>query len=167
MRFVPARPLVASGRLVPTAVRQASQIVSDRAFNGLNLAKAYLGEAGVKTVKVDPNNPNRQITFLQGESQLVSIVTGRATETPNEDEFVTTEVFQQLFRGRRPTLYLNEVETTTRYRRLEGSSLSFDADQATAIYLSPQDPDYFRALNKPVALYRYHLEFSPVDSAAQ
>ena len=167
VRFVPAQPLVPSNRLVPTAVRQSSQIVSDRAFNGLNLARAYLGEAGVKAVKVDPNNPNRQITFLQSDRQLVSTVTGRATETPDEEEFVTTEDFQQLFRGRRPTLYLNEVETTTRYRRLDSSSLSFDADQTTAIYLSPQDPDYFRALNKPAALYRYHLEFSPVDSAAQ
>ena len=167
VRFVPARPLVPSNRLVPTAVRQSAQIVSDRAFNGFNLARAYLGEAGVKAVKVDPSNPNRQITFLQGDRQLVSTVTGRATETPDEDEFVTTEVFQQLFRGRRPTLYLNEVENTTRYRRSDGSSLSFDADQTTAIYLSPQDPDYFRALNKPVALYRYHLEFSPIDSSAQ
>ena len=167
VRFVAAQPRVPSNRLLPVAVRQTPQIVSDRAFNGLNLAKAYLGEEAVKAVKVDPSNPNRQITLLQDDRQLVSTVTGRATETPDEDEFVTSEVFQQLFRGRRPTLYLNEVETTTRYRRLDGSSLSFDADQTTAIYLSPQDPDYFRALNKPVALYRYHLEFSPVDSSVQ
>ncbi|MGJ3251150.1 MAG: DUF6816 family protein [Elainellaceae cyanobacterium] len=33
----------------------------------------------------------------------------------------------------------------------------------TAIYLSPQDPDYFKANGHPVALYRYRyrLEFSP------
>jgi hypothetical protein len=41
------------------------------------------------------------------------------------------------------------------------------ADQITAIYLSPQDPDYFKTLvsdnplsgPRPVALYRYSMEF--------
>ena len=40
------------------------------------------------------------------------------------------------------------------------------ADQITAIYLSPQDPDYFKAKDKPVALYRYQLAFSPLEAGS-
>ncbi len=49
----------------------AKKIVGDRTFNGLNIAKAYLGDGGVLSVKVDPNNPNRQITILKGDRQLI------------------------------------------------------------------------------------------------
>jgi hypothetical protein len=162
VRFVPAASEVLS--LQPVA-----EVVSDRAFNGLNLARAYLGDEAVKSVKVDPQNPNRQVTVLKskpvrGESSartLESTVKERATEVPAEGTFVTSEVFQQVFRGTAQP-YLNEVETTTAYRRLAGSDPAIEADQVTAIYLSPQDPDYFRAIGKPVALYRYRLEFFPV-----
>ena len=152
------------GKAVPFAVRfvrQGRQIVSDRAYNGLNLAKAYLGDRSVLAVKVDPANPNRQITLLGGDRQLISTVTGRAiesfTDAVSGDRFLTTEVFQQEFRGT-PQLYFNEVETTTAYQQRAGEP-AIIADQVTAIYLSPQDPDYFKAGNRPVALYRYRLEF--------
>ena len=132
--------------------------MSDRAFNGLSLARAYLGDDWVDTVKVDPDNPNRQITLLKDNQQLVSTVTGRAVERPDNNTFITTEVFQQFFRGGRPTVYLNEVENTTAYH-LEPDHVA--ADQITAIYLSPKDPDYFKAIDRPVALYRYGLELYP------
>ncbi|HEY9646739.1 MAG TPA: hypothetical protein V6C88_10230 [Chroococcidiopsis sp.] len=156
-------------------------LVSDRAFNGLNLARAYLDQAGqsksmVLAVKVDPRNPNRQLTILRGsapdaalqERQLLSTVTARATEAPSADRFITTELFQQEFRGA-PQLYFNQVETTTAYQHLaDGSpaigSPAIAADQITAIYLSPQDPDYFKAGDRPVALYRYRMEFRPIES---
>jgi hypothetical protein len=93
---------------------------------------------------------------------LVSTITGRSTETPQTDEFVTTEVFQQEFRGA-PALYFNEVETTTAYHYLPTKTPTITADQVTAIYLSPQDPKYFSARETPVALYRYRLEFSSKD----
>ncbi|MEG3846001.1 hypothetical protein QT971_03125 [Microcoleus sp. herbarium19] len=143
--------------------KRAKNIVADRAFNGLNIAKAYLGDGAVLSVKVDPTNPNRQITVLKGEKQLISIVTARGTETPNPREFVSAEISQQVFRGE-SDIYLNEVETTTAYRVLGGAensgsaSKKIAADQVTAIYLSPQDPDYFAAGGHPVALYRYRLE---------
>ncbi|NEQ98426.1 MAG: hypothetical protein F6K30_17185 [Cyanothece sp. SIO2G6] len=164
IRFVPAR--VGGGRFLGQLLKTQEKIVSDRAFNGLNLARAYLGEDGVVSVKVDPDNPNRQITLLKGNQQLVSTVTGRNTEAPTPYDFVTTEVFQQFFGGNRPTVYLNEVENTTAYH-FDFDSVDFDPDshagltanQITAIYLSPQDPDYFKALNHPVALYRYQLTF--------
>ena len=158
------------------------QIVSDRAYNGMSLAKAYLGDRAVLAVKVDPSNPNRQITLLNSESseplfserQLVSTVTGRATESPDRDRFLTSEIFAQEFRGT-PQLYFNEVENTTAYRHYPGQPGELEksahppivADQVTAIYLSPQDPDYFKTIPdgnflgepQPVALYRYRLEF--------
>jgi hypothetical protein len=179
------------------------KIVSDRAFNGLSLAKAYLGDA-VVSVKVDPTNPNRQITTLRSDRpseataqrQLVSTVAAREVETPDPDRFFTTELFLQEFRGS-PQLYFNQVETTTDYhwmgdRRSDEqqgeqpgyqpehqpeykpehqpehqheSSPAITADQVTAIYLSPQDPDFFRAGDSPVALYRYRLEFLPLPNA--
>lgn len=141
-------------------VRESSlKLVADRAFNGLNLARAYLGRS-VIAVKVDPTSPNRQITLLRSDRTLISLVTGRATESLPDNKFITTEIFQQLFKGGSQP-YFNEVESTTAYQYLSTSAI--EADQVTAVYLSPQDPDYFKANSQPVALYRYHLEFSPVD----
>ena len=70
---------------------------------------------------------------------------------------MATEVTQQLFRSPE-RLYLNEVETTSSYELLASGNIS--AEQITAIYLSPQDPDYFTAGDRPVALYRYHLDLT-------
>ncbi|MBD2499951.1 DUF6816 family protein [Anabaena azotica] len=149
---------ITSLKLIPKTV--STNLVADRAFNSLNLARSYLGDKAVLSVKVDPDSPNRQITFLRGERQLVSIVTARATETTPDGKFITSEVFQQLFKGgSRP--YLNSVESTTAYHKLSTSSPAIEADQVTAVYLSPQDPDYFAAGSRPVALYRYRLEFFP------
>ena len=161
---------------IPKALEDASEdeikIVSDRAFNGLSLARAYLGDEWVKAVKVDPDDPNRQVTFLKDNQQLVSTVTGRTVEAPNDGMFATTEIFQQFFRNPKvsgeqntnseASVYLNEVENTTIYRKRSDPNFPLEADQITAIYLSPQDPNYFKAKDKPVALYRYHLSFSPV-----
>lgn len=144
-------------------VPMANQLVADRAFNTLSLAKAYLGERAVQTVKTDPRNPNRLVTLLRGNRQLVSIVTERATEALAPQRYITTEVFEQVFRGG-GSVRFNRVETTTDYTRT-AEAKAFDADQVTAVYLSPQDPDYFKATNRPVALYRYHLHFEPQASS--
>ncbi len=149
-----------------TKAGQEKTVIADRAYNGLNLARAILGKDTVKAVKVDPDSPNRQITFLRGkcdeeiicDRQLISIVKNRAIENPAKDKFIATEVFQQIFKGAaRP--YLNLVESTTAYKKLSTSNPKIEANQVTAVYLSPQDPDYFKAVNKPVALYKYRLEF--------
>lgn len=132
-------------------------VVADRAFNGKKIAEAYLGEDNVYQVKVDPADPNQQITFLRGERKLISKVTGRGIEKPQANEFITTEVTQQIFRSPE-RIYLNEVETTSDYH-LSGSG-KITAEQITAIYLSPQDPDYFIAGDRPVALYLYHLRMN-------
>lgn len=152
-------------KLIPQPVKVRSAVIADRAFNGLSLAKAYLGDRTVKAVKVDPDSPNRQITLLQGDRQLISIVTGRATEAIAESRYITTEVFGQQFRGNGVRPYFNQVESTTAYHYIPNSTIKIVADQVTAVYLSAQDPNYFKAGDRPVALYRYRLEFfSPTDA---
>jgi hypothetical protein len=160
VRFVKEQPHPPRLNILPKIDNKSPILVADRAFNSLNLARAYLGDEAVLLVKVDPDSPNRQITFLRNSRQLVSIVTARATENTPDGKFITTEVFQQLFKGgSRP--YLNSVESTTAYHKLSTSNPVIEADQVTAVYLSPQDPDYFKAGSRPVALYRYRLEFFP------
>ncbi len=162
VRFIPEKAPITRLKFLPQVDNKSSILVADRAFNSLNLARAYLGDKAVLSVKVDPDSPNRQITFLRGERQLVSIVTARSTETTYDGKFITTEVFQQLFKGgSRP--YFNSVESTTAYHQLSTSHPGIEADQVTAVYLSPQDPDYFIANSRPVALYRYRLEFFPTQ----
>ncbi|MFS0515219.1 DUF6816 family protein [Nostoc sp. UIC 10607] len=162
VRFVKEQPHVSGLNILPKIDSKSSFLVADRAFNSLNLARAYLGDEAVLLVKVDPDSPNRQITFLRSSRQLVSIVTARGTETTPDDIFITTELFQQIFKGgSRP--YLNSVESTTAYHKLPTANPAIEADQVTAVYLSPQDPDYFKAGSRPVALYRYRLEFVPTQ----
>jgi hypothetical protein len=153
VRFRPEfRPL---GNLPPLAT---GQIVPDRAFNGLSIARAYLGDI-VEREEVKPHNPNEQLTLLKGDRQLVSRISRRATETVSPEEFIATELVQQIFRAA-ANPYLNTVESTTDYLRQADGSLV--GEQLTAVYLSPQDPDYFKAAARPIALYRYHLQLSPV-----
>jgi hypothetical protein len=164
VRFVESKVPATALKSIPVISSKSVAVVADRAFNGLNLARAYLNDA-VLSVKVDPKNPNRQITFLRGERQLVSVVSGRATETISDRKFIGTEVFQQIFKGGgRP--YFNIVESTTAYHKLDRTdpvSPVIEADQVTAVYLSPQDPNYFKAGSRPIALYRYRLEFFNSD----
>jgi hypothetical protein len=131
-----------------------SPVVADRAFNSQNIALAYLGEEAVRSVQVDPTNPNRQITKLSSGQQFVSTVTGRKSEFPSRDRFIATEVTRQVFR--RPSqIYINTVEITTAYQRVNPQTIQ--ATQFAAIYFAPEDPYYFEALGHPVALYRYDL----------
>ncbi len=162
------------------------KIVVDRAFNGLSIASAYLGDGAVRSVVINPNLPNEQLTTLKDGRELLSITTGHQSETPEADRFLTSEFFQQIFRGTE-TPFLNQVETTTEYKYLAANNSSnvdsklattdlvaanskrnethpIVADQYTAIYLSPQDPNYFEAIGVPVALYRYRLELTPVKA---
>ncbi|MEA5617873.1 hypothetical protein VB711_08475 [Cronbergia sp. UHCC 0137] len=160
VRFIKVKAPISGLKFIPQLDQKTELLVADRTFNSLNLVKAYLGNNSVLSVKIDPKSPNRQITFLRGESQLVSLITARATESPSDDQFITTETFQQLFKGN-SNPYFNTVESTTAYRLMLTSNPKIVADQVTAVYLSPQDPDYFKAGFRPVALYRYHLDFFP------
>ena len=139
------------------SVTKENPVVADRAFNGKSIVQAYLGKDSVFRVAVDPQDPNKQITILKGGIKSISQVTKRAVEEVNSDRFIATEVTQQLFKSPNK-IYLNEVETTSDYHLLDPQNI--EATQITAIYLSPQDPDYFTAGDRPVAIYRYHLDLS-------
>jgi hypothetical protein len=136
------------------------QIVADRAFNGSNIATAYLGASNVISVKVDPQNPTKQITQLTQDRQLEAFVTGFDREIPAADRFIATELSQQVFRAS-ATIYLNTVETTTSYQFSPTPTPKITATQISAIYLSPQDPDYFQSRDRAVAVYKYHLNLVP------
>ena len=171
VKFVPHQLIDPSLKSIFGKENKASEIVADRAFNALSLARAYLGDKTVLSVKLDPDSSLRQITFLRGECpkrasygqricerQLVSVVKARVTEYTQDGDFITCEVFQQFFKGTdRP--YFNSVESTTAYRKLPTNQRAIEAEQVTAVYLSPQDPNYFKAGSHPVALYKYHLDF--------
>ncbi len=135
-------------------------VVSDRAFNGLSIAKAYLGDQAL-SVKVDPKNPNRQLTVLKDDRRLESTISDRAVERPDAAHFLTSELFQQVFRSPTGAPFLNQVETTTSYEHRREGTPEIVADQVTAIYLAASDPKYFQAGEQPVAIYRYRLEFLP------
>ncbi len=138
------------------------QLIADRAFNGLNIATAYLGAANVKSVEIDSQNSTKQITQLTEDRQLEAFVTGFDREIPATDRFISTELSQQVFRTR-TTIYLNTVETTTSYQFSSIPTSKITATQISAIYLSPQDPDYFRAGNRAVAVYKYRLDLLPAN----
>lgn len=159
VRFQPQQTFFTQALTLPTIITGALPIVADREFNGLEIARSYLGETGVKTVKVDPRNPNRQLTHLGNDQVLISTVTGRTTETFG-NEFLTSEITQQQFRDA-SQLYLNQVETTTDYQQISPEMVT--ANQVTAIYLTSNDPDFFAIQYHPVALYRYKLSLQKVD----
>ncbi|RMF24819.1 MAG: hypothetical protein D6756_06400, partial [Cyanobacteria bacterium J083] len=142
-------PVLFPVKFVPQS-SAAREIIADREFNGLAIATAYLGKDKVKSVKVDPSNPNRQITWLSNKRQLITTVTGRGKDNSTPAKFIASELSQQIFRSDK-SIYLNEVETTTEYQRKNPDLIT--AEQITAIYLSPQDPAYFQAQEQPVALY--------------
>ncbi len=136
-------------------------IVADQAYNSRSLITAYLGDEAVEGVTVDPTDPTRQVTRLRGDRKLTSVISDRATESAS-DEFITSELFQQIFSST-SQIYINQVENTTDYRLTNIEQPQIEADQVTAIYLSPQDPQYFKAGSRPVALYRYRLTLVPLN----
>jgi uncharacterized protein (DUF1810 family) len=146
------------------------KIVADRAFNGLNIATAYLGATNVMAVKIDPQNSTKQITQLTQDRELEAFVTGFDFEIAAPDQFVATELSQQIFRTS-STIYLNTVETTTSYQLIATPQPTITATQISAIYLSPQDPNYFRTISKlqsrPVALYKYQLDLVPTPNSVK
>lgn len=143
---------------LPTQSLVKAQIVSDRAFNGLSLAKAYLGDR-VSRVWVDSRQPDRLITKFLDNRKLFSMVTGQATEQPDADHFIASEVFQQFFQAPQKP-FKNQVETTTAYTHTAQGDIL--ADQITAVYLTPPHPKAYLAGNRPVTLYRYQLQFKKV-----
>ncbi len=143
---------------LPTQSLLKVNIVADRAYNGLNLAQAYLGDQ-VWRVWVDPRDATRLITKFRDNRKLFSTVISQTTEQPDDRHFLASELFQQFFQNpQRPVK--NEVETTTSYAYQPNGHIT--ADQITAVYLMPPHPKAYLAGDRPVALYRYRLELTPI-----
>lgn len=155
VKFIPTILKQKKDNFIPSILNNKTVIIPDRTFNGLAIARAYLGEENVKEVIMSQNNPAEQITKFQGENKLISTVIGRQQESISEEDFITSEITRQFFR-RPNSVYLNSVETTTKYKLINPNYIQ--GIQITAIYLSPQDPDYFIAFDQPVALYYYTLD---------
>ena len=135
--------------------KQPEGIVADRVFNSKSLGNAALGEGFVESVQLDPNDFSRLTTEFSNGQQLISESRERAIEAYDR-EFISSEMFQQTFRSS-SQIYLNQVENTTDYLLTQDDPGRIEANQITAIYLSPKDPDFFKARNRPVAIYRYDL----------
>jgi hypothetical protein len=143
--------------------QKSPKIIADRIFNSRNITKAYLGEKAIADIRLNPRRSTEQITEFADGKTLLSIVTGYRKENPKPDEFIATEVSQQIFQ-QEPQIYLNSVETTTTYKYSSQPNPHIEANQLTAIYLSPQDPQYFQAKQQPVALYQYSLQLIKIDT---
>ncbi len=154
VQFISRSLVSQNNRFVPSKVDRTKIIIADRQFNGSAIALAYLGEKNVKNVTINQNNSTEQITKFGEDNELISTIIGRRQENISEKEFITSEMTRQFFR-RVGNIYLNLVETTTKYKLVDPNYIQ--AEQVTAVYLSPQDPDYFIAFDKPVALYSYKL----------
>ncbi|AFZ47698.1 hypothetical protein Cyast_1742 [Cyanobacterium stanieri PCC 7202] len=154
VKFISATINQNQDNFFPNKINDKIVTIADRAFNGRAIARAYLGEENVQNVMVNSNNSTEQITKFSQDNKLISTVIGRETESINEQEFITSEITRQFFR-RPGNVYINFVETTTKYTLIDSNHIQ--AQQYTAVYLSPQDPDYFLAFNQPVALYSYEL----------
>lgn len=154
VQFIPVNINQNQDNFFPNKINNKMVIIADRVFNSRAITRAYLGEKNVQNVIVNSNNSTEQITKFSQNNELISTVIGRETENINEQEFITSEITRQFFR-RPGNVYINFVETTTRYKLLDSNHI--EAQQYTAVYLSPQDPDYFLAFNQPVALYSYEL----------
>jgi hypothetical protein len=146
-------------------VRQQDSLDSikiDRAFNIEQIANAYLGANVVESVRAFRQPAVVQVTKLRNGTVLKAIVTGYRSESPTPQKFITSEVQQQIFQGQQTTA--NRVETLTSYQQQNPQNIT--AEQVTATYLSPQDPDFFRAAGRPITLYRYRLTLQRAKEAA-
>ncbi|MGD1902773.1 MAG: DUF6816 family protein [Geitlerinemataceae cyanobacterium] len=158
VRFAPDRVKLRGN--LPFGALTKPPVVADRQFNGENILRAYVGSATKLRVRVEPDDPNQQATVLPDGRQLLAVVTARGGEVVSDRDFIGSELVTQFFRTK-PEIYLNGVETTTAYHLDAPERVT--AEQLTAVYLSPKDPDYFAAGDQPVALYRYDLVLDQVS----
>jgi hypothetical protein len=161
VRFEPSQvslPVQRSPFPTSTVSADPPKIVANRAYNGMSLATAILGQDVVESIEIDPRSPNRQLALFKNGQRLTTQISDRGAETPSDKDFVSSELYQQIFRSE-TQIYLNQVENTIAYHRVMTQPEQVEADQVTAIYLSPKDPDYFKARAQPVTLYRYRLQF--------
>ena len=160
VQYIPTIEIPKQENFLPSIVNKKPIIIADRAFNGKSIAQAYLGKENVDKVIINSRNSTEQITNFSSENQLISTIVGRQQQTINDNKIITSEITRQFFR-RPQSVYLNFVESTTEYELINPQLIK--GRQISAIYLSPEDPDYFLAIDKPVALYYYELMLTKIN----
>ncbi len=147
---------------IPSLFKVSAAIIADRRYNAEQITRAYLGESGILAVKLTQKPSPRLVTIFPQQRRLISTVISYDQRLTETDHFLTSELTHQQFEDKN-NRYFNQVETTTDYRLI--SPTKIEAQQITAIYLSPQDPNYFSVQNRPVALYRYQLSLIKKDQS--
>lgn len=139
---------------LPSLVQSSSSVIADRLFNAQQITQAYLGKSNILEIQLLSKPSPQLISDFPEQRRLVSTVIGYSQQLLESNHFLTTELTNQKFEGE-TRRYFNRVETTTNYHLINPTEI--EAEQITAIYLSPQDSDYLTVKNQPLALYRYQL----------
>jgi hypothetical protein len=148
-------------------------IIADKAFNTKQTSDAFLGYPGaVASVEFDPrDSPLRQTVELSRlgpdmvpllPRRIELYVNALKSEQPGGKEgdgnvFVTSELARQVLIAVRD-VQVTDYEVINEYRLVGQGKI--EGRQRSLLYLQPQDPNYFRAGNKAVAVYDYVFTMS-------
>jgi hypothetical protein len=138
-------------------------VVGDRAANASAVGRALLGD-GLREVRDDPTNPNRQMARLAGDRTLETTVVGRRTERDPDDPgvFLADELVLQVLRGSGDPR-ISRIETLSRYvRQGEENAPWIEAEQWQARYPSPSEG--FVAQATGTGHWRLRLDPLPPES---
>ncbi|KAG7671449.1 hypothetical protein NADE_000913 [Nannochloris sp. 'desiccata'] len=143
-------------------------IIADKAFNTKQTSDAFLGYTGaVASVEFDPRDaPLRQTVELSRlgpdmvplpPRRIELYVNALKSEQPGGVEgdgkiFVTSELARQVLVAVRD-VQVTDYEVINEYRLIAPGKI--EGRQRSLLYLTPQDPNYFRAGNKAVTMYDY------------
>jgi hypothetical protein len=143
-------------------------IIADKAYNTKQTSDAFLGYSGaVASVEFDPRDaPLRQTVELSRlgpdmvplpPRRIELYVNALKSETPggvegNGRTFVTSELARQVLVAVRD-VQVTDYEVINEYRLVAPGKI--EGRQRSLLYLQPQDPNYFKAGNRAVAVYDY------------
>lgn len=153
--------------------------VEDRAFNLRSSVEATLALPGCVT-RVDYDsraNPNRcSIVFAQGATRnaerIELFVNNRESELLDEHTFLASELFRQVtFSASQTAGVPREAISEYQYfwtHRCSDNGTLIRSNLLTAAYFEPQDPNFFKAVSVPAAVYSHTFEFrrrTPLEAA--
>nr|QFB70720.1 chloroplast hypothetical protein 3 [Chlorella ohadii] len=156
-------------------------IVSDRAFNTRETTNAFLGYAAVEAVEYDPRDaPLRETVTLSRLApdmaplpprRLELYINHLSSEEGPGGSFLTSELCRQVLLGVRQ-VEVKDYEIMHEYRLQPDGSLR--GRQRSCLYLQPQEPRFFEAGGRAVAVYDYDYimrrvpppEDAPAEAAA-
>jgi hypothetical protein len=141
-------------------------IIADKAYNTKQTSDAFLGYPGaVERVEFDPRDaPLRQTVELSRlgpdmvplpPRRIELYVNALKSEQPGGEfgkTFVTSELARQVLVAVRD-VQVTDYEVMNEYRLVAPGKI--EGRQRSLLYLQPQDPNYFKAFNRAVAVYDY------------